>query len=554
MSITIVTGLWDIQRSELKKGWARTYEHYINKLIEILPMKNNMIIFGDKDLKEIVFTYRKEKNTLFVERPLTWFKNEFFDTIQEIRKSNDWLSLAPWLKDSTQGSLEYYNPLVMSKPFLLNDARILDKFDSTHLFWLDAGITNTVNSGYFINDNVIDKLGFIDKLSFIAFPYKAANEIHGFEFKKLCELSGSKVDKVCRGGFFGGTKENIANFNGEYYNLMSETLSQKYMGTEESLFTILTYKNPYNYNYFDIGQDGLIYRFFEDIKNNTYKVKNQKLINKHIDLDINNCALYILTFNSPKQVETLLLSMKKYDVNFINKPKIFLLNNSTDKDTDPKYDEICKEHNITQIKKDNLGICGGRQFIAEHAEDNGFDYYFFFEDDMFLHPVVGSKCKNGFTRFEPNLYNKIMKIINKNGFDFLKLSYTEFYGDNGTQFSWYNVPQHIRGKLWPNNKELPKRGLSPSAPKTKFNNILSDDGIPYATGEIYYSNWPQVVSRYGNEKMFLMDKWAHPYEQTWMSYIFQKTLDNDINPAILLMSPIEHDRFDHYDGKLRKES
>ena len=27
-----------------------------------------------------------------------------------------------------------------------------------------------------------------------------------------------------------------------------------------------------------------------------------------------------------------------------------------------------------------------------------------------------------------------------------------------------------------------------------------------------------------------------------------------INPGILLLSPTEHDRFDHYDGNLRKES
>ena len=73
----------------------------------------------------------------------------------------------------------------MSKPFLLNDAKLMDKFDSSHLFWLDAGITNTVHAGYFTHDRVLDKMSNIDKFSFLAFPYDANNEIHGFEINKL---------------------------------------------------------------------------------------------------------------------------------------------------------------------------------------------------------------------------------------------------------------------------------------------------------------------------------------------------------------------------------
>jgi hypothetical protein len=36
--------------------------------------------------------------------------------------------------------------------------------------------------------------------------------------------------------------------------------------------------------------------------------------------------------------------------------------------------------------------------------------------------------------------------------------------------------------------------------------------------------------------------------------MFQRTIVGEINPGILLLSPTEHNRFDHYDGKLRKES
>ena len=54
--------------------------------------------------------------------------------------------------------------------------------------------------------------------------------------------------------------------------------------------------------------------------------------------------------------------------------------------------------------------------------------------------------------------------------------------------------------------------------------------------------------------MFIETTWAHPFEQTWMSHIFQETIKGRINPALLLMTPTEHNRFDFYAKELRKES
>jgi len=555
-NITIVTGLWDIKRGDLKEGWSRSFDHYLNKFSALLDIPYNMIIFGDEELRDFVFEKRTEENTMFITRDQEWFKGEFYDPIQKIRTDEKWFNQVGWLKDSTQASLDLYNPLVMSKPYLLHDAKILDKFDSTHMFWLDAGIANTVHTGYFTHDKVLDKLSNVDKISFIAFPYETESEIHGFEYKKLCEIARGKVNKVCRGGFFGGPVEEIGAFNNQYYGLMKSTLTEGYMGTEESLFSILLYRYPEAYQYFDIEGNGLISKFFEDVKNDAHKPKTELPfeIKKGSDLSISNVGLYVITFNSPNQIKTLIKSMKEYDENFVTQPQWVVLNNSTDESTTPEYEALCEEYGFVHVKKDNLGICGGRQWIAEDAEERGFDYYFFFEDDMFFYPHEGEVCKNGFNRYVKGLYRKSLQIAKKNDFDFLKLSFTEFYGDNQTQWAWYNVPQDFRSKHWPEKPNLPVQGLDPNAPKTRFNKIESFGGVPYASGEIYYCNWPQVISKYGNKKMFLTEKWARPYEQTWMSYMFQETIKGNLNPGLLLLTPTEHDRFDHYDGKLRKES
>jgi hypothetical protein len=557
MSITLVTGLWNIKRDELSEGWSRSFEHYLDKFEQLLKVDNPMIIFGDSDLKSFVFERRSHTNTLFIYRSQEWFKNEFYNKIQELRTNPDWYNLAGWLSDSTQAKLEMYNPLVMSKMFLLNDAKIMDTFDSEMMFWIDAGLTNTVHPGYFTHDKVLEKLPkYISKFSFVCFPYEANNEIHGFEFNKLNSIAGSKVNKVARGGFFGGPKHTIGDMNGIYYNLLKNTLEEGYMGTEESIFSIMCYTQPDLINYFEIESNGLFGKFFEDLKDDQLKPKSESAQQVTVNnLDTNKVGLYVITFNSPNQFRTLIESMIAYDRDYIYKTKKFLLDNSSDESTFKEYAELCEEFDFEHIKKDNLGICGGRQFIAEHFQnETDLDFYLFFEDDMFFYPHEGKVCKNGFNRYVPNLYSKTLQIVKKENFDFLKLNFSEFFGDNGTQWSWYNVPQNIRQKYWPGKNRLPEQGLDPNAPKAVYDSVRSYQGVPYVTGEVYYCNWPQIVSRTGNQKMFLDTTWGHPFEQTWMSHMYQLVKEGELYPGLLLMTPTEHDRFDHYERSLRKES
>ena len=558
--ITIVTGLWDIGRNNLSNDWARSMDHYLNKFNELLKMDENMIIFGDENLQKFVMERRDISNTQFILRNLDWFKdNSYFELIQKIRTSDEWLNQVGWLRESTQATLEYYNPLVMSKMFLLNDARIMDKFNSDYMFWIDAGITNTVHPGYFTHDKVLSKIDkYVDKFSFISFPYEGANEIHGFNLTELNKYAGTEVKLVSRGGFFGGPKESISEINGIYYQLLIDSLSKSLMGTEESLFSVITYKHPDKVSYFEIEYNGLIGKFFEDLKNETLNSK-QEVIKPSNELSFtppskDSVGLYVIGFNSPNQLKTLIESMLVYDEDFIKKPRKILLDNSTDFTTTPIYSEICSNYGFEHIKKDNLGICGGRQWVAEHFEKSGMDYMYFFEDDMFFYPNKGEVCRNGFNRFAPNLFIKSLSIIQKEKFDFLKLNFSEFFGDNSVQWSWYNVPQTVREEYWPDNQKLPELGTSENAPKAKYNSVRIYEGVPYVTGDVYYCNWPQVVSKEGNRKMFLETTWAHPYEQTWMSHIFQETKKGRISGGLLLMTPTEHNRFDHYSRELRKES
>jgi hypothetical protein len=556
MSVTVVTGIWDIKRDTLTEGWSRSFNHYLDHLDKLLKTPSNFIVYIEPEYEEWVWERRSKDNTAVIVRDLNWFKanEDIYNKIQKIRTNPNWYNQSGWLPDSTQAKLEMYNPLVMSKMFLLNDAALMDPFDSTHMVWVDGALTNTVNEGYFWHDQVLSKLDkYFNKFSFVAFPYDGKVEIHGFTYGPMCEYANGAIDKVCRGGIFGGPKYAISKTNELYYSLLYDTLTSGYMGTEESIFTIMLYKYPELFQYYSIENNGLLYSFFENLKNDVLDTQiqsNNIVINEH---NINNIALYVLTYNSPEQFEKLCISFEEYDKNFLDRPKKFLLNNSLDHSTDEEYATLCEKYDFTEIKKDNLGICGGRQFIAEHAEENKFDYHFFFEDDMFFYLGSDEFCKNGFRRKIKDFYNTLMQIAWNENFDFLKWNFSEFYGDNTRQWAWHNVPSSERVKLFPNNPV--KISSNPDdAPYLNFKHIKSYNRLPYATGEIYYCNWPQVVSRAGSKKMFLDIKWAHPYEQTWMSYIYQETLNNNIYPGILLATPTEHNRFEFYKAEERREN
>lgn len=558
---TIVTGLWNIGRN------GRSFDHYIEHFKNFLQIPQNLFIYVPQELESFVWEHRSRENTFVKVYELSDVKQlylPFWDKTQEIRTNPDWLSLAGWLQSSPQASLEWYNPIVQSKMFMVSDASIWNPFDSDYFFWLDAGITNTVPATHFTENNVLENLkDYGNPFLFLSYPYDAENEIHGFKYQDMNRYAGEDVKYVCRGGLFGGHKDQIREANATYYSILQQTLSQGLMGTEESIFTIMSYAEPHIYKRFELDGNGLIVKFTQALLDNEVKLtepdkKNLFTNRKVTDRDVNEVKtnLYMLTFNFPEQVLHTIGSMKRTP-EWLEKPNLFLLDNSTDENAKIRNREIASENNFEYIDLGgNTGICGGRQAAAEHFHDSDADYMFFFEDDMTVNPpqLKGEVCRNGFRKYIPNIYNLAHRIMMKEQFDFLKLSFTEVYFDNDKQCSWYNVPQNIRTRDWPDYDKLPIHGLDPNAPLTEFKNIRNMDGLTYIDGEVYYANWPMIVSKEGNKKMFIDTKWAHPFEQTWMSHMYQMTKEGKLHPAILLASPIWHERIRYYKPEERREN
>ena len=561
INTALVTGIWDLGRDSLSEGWGRSFDHYLAKFEELLSNLEGipLIVFIDPQHEYLVWKHRKQEDTRVYHYPKEVFGGSFFpffDQVQEIRTKPEWMNQVSWLPESTQAKLEWYNPMVMSKMFMLHNAKCFNPFDSKYLFWIDGGITNTVHPGYFMKDRVIEKIEDITrKMLFICFPYETTTEIHGFDIIKMQEMAGTKeVNRVARGGFFGGDVEYISRANDLYYSLLQTSLSSGYMGTEESIFTLMTYIDPDVYRHEDILGDGLISTFFENMKNqksliylNTEESQTQisPVVENIPRYSNKETVLYINTFNAPEQLSMLLNSFEQYDKNFLNKTKKILINNSNNAQLEGSYDEICKNYDfVEQIKQGNMGICRARQFAAESFAQTQSRYMLFFEDDMLL-DLSEEKCPFGLQKNVKDIFENLINIMNEEEFDFLKLSFSEFFGHNGEQWSWHNVPQSNRTLYF---------GDVNHRPPTNFNHIKTSRGVPYCNGEVYYSNWPHIIGQIGNQKLFLNTKWDSPYEQTWMSHIYTLTRNKQINPAILLASPITHTRKYFYEAKERREN
>lgn len=541
-NLTIVTGLFDLGRDKLPDGFRRDFSHYIECFERFLKATKDypLVVFIEAENEHIVWKHREYNNTRTVLRTLDNLREfPFYKEIQEIRNRPDWRAQSGWIADSPQSSLELYNPLVMSKQFMLNDAALYDYFRTDYFLWLDAGLSNTVNLEQYINPALEAQIiPHMNKMLYVCFPYDGNVEVHGFKKGPMDKLAGAKTEYVARGGVFGGSKSAINTMNDKYYAMLSQTLGEGYMGTEESVFTILSYRHPDLCNIRMIEGNGLVYKFFEDIQNQPLR-----------DPNVEEVAIYVLTFNLPKQFKMFAESFEVAHPETFKSVKKYVINNSNDLNVEAEYKALFKQYGFEEFKFDNIGINGGRHFCAEHFNASGHDYMVFFEDDMLLHARADTSCKSGFTTYHSNLFEKAIDIVKNEGLDYLKLSFSEFYGDNHDNWAWHNVrPEAVRDELFP------RRADGVSNLKVKIDYTGTVRGLPFAVGEYHYCNWPIIFTKGGNRKVFLDEVYEHKYEQTWMGLTMQRLRKGEIKAGTLLASPINHFRKYHYGKDKRREN
>ena len=562
-NLTVVTGLWDISRE------GRPFDHYIDNFRKFLDIPCNLFIYIEEKNEYLIWenNNRTKENTyvkIYSLEDVKSLYSPFWDQTQKIRVDPEWYNLAHWLPGAPQASNEWYNPIVQSKIFMMHDVTIWNPFLSKYFLWLDAGLTNTV-SHHLLKDtrfyhNIVQN---IDPFLFVSYKCNDGvgnGEIHGMKYANMKELAGEDVLHVCRGGLFGGTKKSIDYAHSTYYGLLGDSLRQGVMGTEESIFAIMSYLRPNYFRRYELPGT-IIADFVDDVINNgKVRITGENRFNKEYHGDVSKTAIYFLTFNKPKQLDSNLSYMRKWNSDWLdNTSHKYVIDNTTDTEIIKEMAEVCEKHGVTHLPQGkNIGIFWGRKKAAEHFDSlSDCDFYVFFEDDMFLNgiedPEIPALCRNGFNTKVGGLWDKVHNIMVREDLDFLKLTFTEVFLDNNQQVSWYNVSDEKRREYWPNYFKLPIHGFDPDCPRTRYEKIDSYEGLSYAVGQPYYCNWPILMSKRGNKRVFLEDQPSRPDERAQMGCVFERQVGGEIRAGVLLASTITHGRSEHYEQKDRLE-
>jgi len=273
--ITIVTALLDLGRDALSPDFKRDYLEYLNLFPAVLAVNRPMVVYADAAAEAIVWHHRSPANTLVHRRTTADLEQcPGWSAVQAIRTNAAWCGQADWLTNSPQARLPAYNPLVMSKLPWLADVAQHNPFNTASFVWVDSGLGRTVSAPLLRSALMADALHRrLTRFLFLCFPYESGPEIHGFERGALARRAGVGHTRwVARGGFFGGNAAFVQRARSIYDPLLADTLADGLMGTEESVFTIMAHLHPAIFERYMIGDDGLVWPFFDEVNRDQHHV------------------------------------------------------------------------------------------------------------------------------------------------------------------------------------------------------------------------------------------------------------------------------------------
>lgn len=262
--LTIVTGFWNIRKD-------RSEDLYLKNFENLLSLQQNMVIFVPKKYENFVLEKRKnllDKTKVIIvelEDIKNFYFKDYWDKLQNIRSNPNWYNRMDWLKNAPQCFSEWYNPVVMSKVFFIEEACKQNFFNTEKFVWIDAGITQHISKNL-ITDSKLEKIiNYINKVFFTSISYESW-EIHGFIYDGYKKYVDFIPNWLCRATIFGCDIKFINKFVKDYRYYLDDTLDGGYLGTEESIFTLLTCIDETVYHRYHMGNVAMPDKFLKDIE------------------------------------------------------------------------------------------------------------------------------------------------------------------------------------------------------------------------------------------------------------------------------------------------
>lgn len=132
---------------------------------KLLKTKANLIIFGDKALKQFVWLHRQKQNTVFVDMTMDDIYQKWFAT----RVANLRNQRVSWpffeYKVNWQNFVKDYNVIINTKMEIVHQAAKMNPFQTDYIFWIDAGFFHLIDyEENFISKTQTDFLNLVQGL------------------------------------------------------------------------------------------------------------------------------------------------------------------------------------------------------------------------------------------------------------------------------------------------------------------------------------------------------------------------------------------------------
>lgn len=250
----VVTGLWAIRED-------RPESKYLAHFKNLLSVPMDMTVYIPPRYESLVMGIRSGIRNITTVR-LTELKDirsnyfgEHWNAFMRVWASYEWQNSVSWLKNTPQSFSEWYNPIVMSKVYFLHDAFQSHVEKANRYIWVDAGITQHIPADAVNKNSITNFSRLTDAVTFSSFDYIGQNEVHGFAYEGFTKYTKEIPSWVCRATLFSSTSEVLQKFRDDYRYYLQDTLERRYMGTEESIFTLLSMLEPNIYRAIPMGNE-----------------------------------------------------------------------------------------------------------------------------------------------------------------------------------------------------------------------------------------------------------------------------------------------------------
>lgn len=261
---TIVTAIFDIGRDNWD-NFTMSYHTYLMWMRNILFLDTNMVIYTEDKFKKQIIEFRKEvdpnlEKTIIVIEPLDKIEGykKFYEPLNSLMSSEEFKGKIQF--DVPEMTKPLYNVVMFAKLFYILDSYRRDLFETDLFVWADAGVLRNDKPELGISWPDTQKINELDnnKVTFFCHhPYVRVGEDH-YEQHALSQM------RYIQGGSIFVPKGCVKEVCEVFEDVVSESINNGYVGSDEKMFDFLYLRNPEKYNLIQCGWREYIDLFTSD--------------------------------------------------------------------------------------------------------------------------------------------------------------------------------------------------------------------------------------------------------------------------------------------------